>query len=148
MSRPRGRYSQHHLDLVTRQIELWVTNSDTGATADWLSEGLLTAPRGVRVATADLLSVIEGWHRLFTDLHIDLQSLVVTDDEAWMAIEWTWRVTRRSDGATSVTDDAIIVELRDGKVLAWREYFDTFGSVEFESSSDTPPDIEASPPDV
>ncbi len=148
MSPPRGSYSDHHLALVVRQIELWVTNRDTGATADWLSEGVLTAPRGVRVGTADLLSVIDGWHRLFTDLHIDLRSLVVTDDGAWMAIEWTWRVTRRSDGATSVTDDAIIVELRDGKVLAWREYFDTFGSVEFESSSDTPQDFESSPPDV
>lgn len=148
MSPPNGRYSDYHLDLVTRQIELWVTNRDTGATADWLAEGVLTAPRGVRVGTADLLSVIEGWHRSFTDLHIDLQSLVVAADGTWMAIEWTWRVTRRSDGATSVTDDAIIVELRDGKVLAWREYFDTFGSVEFESSSDTPPDIEASTPDV
>jgi ketosteroid isomerase-like protein len=132
MTPVRGRYSSAQLDLVNRQIELWVTNRDTGATADWLAEGVLTAPRGVRVGTADLLSVIEGWHRLFRDLHIDVGSLVASDDGNWMAIEWTWRLTRRSDGATSLTPDAIIVELRDGKILEWREYFDTFGSVEFE----------------
>lgn len=148
MRPPIGRFSQHHLDLVTRQIDLWVTNRDTGATDDWLAEGLLTAPRGVRVATPDLLAVIDGWHRLFTDLHIDVESLVVSDDEVWMTIEWTWRVTRRSDGATSVTNDAIVVELRDGKILAWREYFDTFGSVEFETPHEISSVVEASPPDV
>jgi ketosteroid isomerase-like protein len=112
-------------------MELWITNEDMGATADWLPEGELTAPRGVRVGTSDLLSVIDNWHRSFSELDIDLRSLVVSADGQWMTIEWIWRVTRRSDGEVSVTEDAIVVELRDDKVLSWREYFDTFGSVEF-----------------
>jgi ketosteroid isomerase-like protein len=131
MNRPNGRYKDEHLALVTRQMDLWITNRDTGATADWLPEGELTAPRGTRVKTADLLSVIDGWHKSFSDLQIDLRSLVVSEDGAWMTLEWIWTVTRRADGEVSVTEDAIVVELRDGKVLSWREYFDTFGSVEF-----------------
>ncbi len=132
---PNGLYTDEQLALVRRQIALWETNSDdVNATADWLADGLLTAPRGVRVATAEILGVIAGWHREFRDLNVSLQSLVASADGTWLAIEWTWDVTRKSDGARSLTPDAIIVQLRDGKILQWREYFDTFGSVEFGSA--------------
>lgn len=129
---PDGNHTDAQLALVRRQISLWETNSDdVQATADWLADGVLTAPRGVRVPTAEILGVIEGWHRDFMNLHVDLRSLVASADGTWLAIEWTWDVTRKSDGARSLTPDAIIVQLRDGKILQWREYFDTFGSVEF-----------------
>lgn len=132
---PDGTHTAAQLALVRRQISLWETNNDSmKASADWLPEGVLTAPRGIRVATADILGVITGWHDEFTNLKVDLRSLVASADGTWLAIEWTWDVTRKSDGARSVTFDAIIVELREGKILQWREYFDTFGSVEFDTA--------------
>ena len=111
MSRPRGTYSEQHLELVHRQMQLWITNVDDGATDDWLPEGELTAPRGVRVPTARLPSVIDGWHVLFKDLRIDLTTLVVSDDGDWMTIEWVWHVTRRSDGASKRLIDALATYL-------------------------------------
>jgi ketosteroid isomerase-like protein len=129
---PIGVYTIEQLDLVRRQISLWETNSDeAGALADWLPEGVLTAPRGVREESGSLPEVIRGWHQQFSDLHVELVSLFGSADGGWLAIEWTWAVTRKSDGASGTTPDAIIVQLRDGKILSWREYFDTFGSVEF-----------------
>jgi limonene-1,2-epoxide hydrolase len=130
-TRPKGQHSREQLALVRRQIALWETNEDHGALADWALHGILTAPRGVSVATHDIPTVINGWHRQFRDLHIDLTTLAASANGNWLAIEWTWTVTRRSDGARSVTPDAIVVELRRGKIVQWREYFDTFGSVEF-----------------
>ena len=47
-----------------------------------------------------------------------------------VAVEWTWEVSRRADGARSTTFDAIIVDLVDGKIKSWREYFDLSTSVE------------------
>lgn len=135
---PRGSYSPEQLSLVRRQIAFWEDNrDDVGAGADWCADGELTAPRGVLVLADDIGTVINGWHELFEDLHVELTSLVSSADGEWLAIEWLWHVTRRSDGATSVTPDAIIVEFRDGKIASWREYFDTFGSVEFEESGTT-----------
>lgn len=129
---PRGFYSQDQLDLVYRQIQFWQTNDDFGAAlADWLPDGVLTAPRGVHEEAGSLPDVVAGWHRLFTDLHIELTSLFASPDDRWLSIEWSWLVTRRSDGATGTTLDAIVVELQDGKIASWREYFDTHGSVEF-----------------
>ena len=133
---PIGTYTAEQLDLVRRQISFWETNSDdAGALADWLPEGVLTAPRGVREVSGSLPAVVNGWHQMFGDLHVDLESLFGSTDGRWLGIEWTWTVTRKSDGASGTTPDAIIVELQDGKILSWREYFDTFGSVEF--SGDT-----------
>ena len=129
---PIGVYTVGQLDLVRRQISLWETNSDeAGAVADWLPEGVLTAPRGVREQSGSLPAVVNEWHQHFGDLRVELVSLFGSADGQWLAIEWTWSVTRKSDGASGTTPDAIIVQLQDGKILSWREYFDTFGSVEF-----------------
>lgn len=130
--RPQGVYTEEQLALVQRQISLWETNSnDGGGLADWLPEGILTAPRGVREKSGALPGVVELWHRSFGDLHIEALSLFGSPDGEWLAIEWTWTVRRKSDGATGTTTDAIVVQLHEGKIASWREYFDTFGSVEF-----------------
>lgn len=129
---PIGVYTLEQLALVRRQISFWETNNDKdGALADWLPEGVLTAPRGVREESGSLPAVVNGWHQMFGDLHVELVSLFGSADGTWLAIEWNWFVTRKSDGATGTTLDAIIVQLQNGKIVSWREYFDTFGSVEF-----------------
>lgn len=121
-----------HLALLERQVSLWTDNADdVGALADWAPDGVLTAPRGVRVGRDELLGVIDGWHRLFSDLRIDLTSWFASADGTRLALEWEWHVRRRADGAASTTLDAIIIELHENKIVRWAEYFDTFGSLEF-----------------
>lgn len=128
----RGSYTPGQLALVRRQMRAWTDGDVEGAVPDWAEEGVLTAPRGVRVRTADLPGVIRQWAEMFGDLEIGLRSLFASEDGRWLAIEWTWTVTRRSDGARGAAVDAIIAELdEDGLIVGWREYFDTFGSVEF-----------------
>ena len=130
----RGTHSDEQLALVERQIAIWTAGVDSvGALGDWTADGVLTAPRGVRLHASEVMGVIEGWHREFCDLRIELTSLVSSADGAWLAIEWTWNVTRRSDGKSSAMFDAIIVELADGLIVQWREYFDTFDYVEFDT---------------
>ncbi len=130
---PRGNFTAEHLALVRRQISMWENNVDSvGAAADWCTDGELTAPRGVRIIAGDIAEAIRGWHEILTDLHVELTALFGSPDGKWLAIEWSWHCSRRRDMARSTTPDSIIVELRDGKIASWREYFDTFGSIEFE----------------
>lgn len=130
---PRGSFTAEQLALVRRQISMWENNrDDVGAGDDWCDDGELTAPRGVRVLAGDIAEAIRGWHEALTDLYVELTALFASPDGNWLAIEWSWHATRRRDLERSITPDAIIVELRDGKIASWREYFDTFGSVEFE----------------
>ena len=70
------------------------------------------------------------FHRDYTDLEVTIKNLFATADGSRLAVEWDWTVTRREDGARGTTPDAIIAELKGGKILSWREYFDLSGSVE------------------
>jgi hypothetical protein len=46
------------------------------------------------------------------------------------AIEWDWEVTRSRDTARGMTYDEIFVDLNDGKIASWRDYFDFGDSVD------------------
>ena len=124
---------QEILDLVDRQARAWERNDFALAAPDWLPEGELTAP-GARVPAADLAREVTEFHRNFTDLKVTVLNVFCTADRAQVAVEWDWEVTRRSDGVRGLTHDAIIVDLVDGKIASWREYFDLGGSVEAPSA--------------
>ena len=66
----------------------------------------------------------------YKDLKIDIKNIFATSDGTKLAVEWDWTVTRRSDGMRGTTPDSIIADLKKGKILSWREYFDLSGSVE------------------
>jgi ketosteroid isomerase-like protein len=117
------------LDLVDRQAHAWERNDFSLGAADWLPDGELVAP-GARVPFADLEREVTEFHRSYTDLVVTVLNVFCTEDRSKVAIEWDWEVTRRSDGVRGLTHDAIIVDLVDGKIASWREYFDLGGSVE------------------
>jgi ketosteroid isomerase-like protein len=117
------------LDLVDRQARGWERNDWELAAGDWLPDGELVSPAG-RVAARDLERELTEFHSRYTDLRVTVLNVFSTPDGAKAAIEWDWEVTRRRDGARGITHDAIIVDLVDGKIASWREYFDLAGSVE------------------
>ena len=85
---------------------------------------VLIAPGGIRREGIDALR--ENNARYFadyTDIRVNLTRVVLDGDEG--ALEWTWSETRRSDGQRRSVDDAIVFVLREGKIVYWREYFDT-----------------------
>lgn len=121
---------QAHIQaLVERQARAWERNDFDLAAPDWLPDGLLVAPAGEWQAAA-LRQTIADFHTHFTDLVVDITNVFASADGNKVAIEWDWSVTRKADGARSLTKDAIIVDLVNGKIKSWREYFDLSTSVE------------------
>ena len=120
---------QSILDLVDRQVRSWERNDFGLGAGDWLPDGELVSPAG-RVPADELERELTEFHTRYTDLHVTVLNVFSTPDGAKVAIEWDWEVTRRSDGVRGITHDAIIVDLVDGKIASWREYFDLGGSVE------------------
>jgi uncharacterized protein (TIGR02246 family) len=118
--------------LVERQARSWERNDFDLAAGDWLPDGVLTSPGGEFPAPI-LRATMNNFHDLYTDLVVDVTNVFASPDGSKVAIEWTWSVTRKRDGARSVTLDAIIADLVDGKIRSWREYFDLSTSVEAEA---------------
>lgn len=116
--------------MLQRQAHAWTVGDFSGATGDWHPEGVLTAP-GNRVPFAALDRTITAFHRDYGDLAVTITTVFASADGKRIALEWLWEVSRRADGARSLTEDAILVDLDDdGRILSWREYFDTASAVE------------------
>jgi ketosteroid isomerase-like protein len=116
--------------MLQRQAHAWTVGDFSAAAADWHPEGVLTAP-GNRVPYEALERTIKAFHRDYGDLIVTITNVFASADGRRIALEWLWEVSRRSDGARSRTEDAILIDLdAAGKILSWREYFDTASAVE------------------
>jgi hypothetical protein len=115
--------------LVNRQVQAWEKNNFAIAAVDWLPTGELISPGG-HVAAKDLQAGMTDYFKNFGDLHVTVKNVFLSPDGNKAAIEWDWEVTRLRDKARGVTHDAIIVDLKAGKISSWREYFDFGDSVD------------------
>lgn len=115
--------------LVERQARAWELDDFDLAASDWLPDGILIAPGG-EWPVSTLPQAMQDFHADFKDLTVNIKNIFSSGDGTRVAIEWDWAVTRRADGARSVTQDAIIVDLVEGKIKSWREYFDRSTSAE------------------
>jgi ketosteroid isomerase-like protein len=115
--------------LVARQARSWERNDFDMGAVDWLADGRLVSPGG-EWPIEQLRGQMTLFHAGYADLRVEIKNVFASADGRKLAIEWDWIVTRRSDGVRGTTHDAIIVDLRRGKIKSWREYFDLSGSVE------------------
>jgi len=110
--------------LVARQARAWERNDFARAAADWLPDGVLSAPGGAW-HVADLPQAMAEIHAHLSELAVSITNVFASSDGRQVAIEWEWTATGKADGVRTTTHDAIIVELSGGKIRSWREYFDT-----------------------
>jgi ketosteroid isomerase-like protein len=115
--------------LVDRQARAWEKQDFTLAASDWLPTAVLTSPEG-NTPAADMPKSMKDYFKDFSDLHVTVKNVFVSADGRKLAIEWDWAVTRKRDGQRGTSHDAIIVDLRGGKIASWREYYDPASSVE------------------
>ena len=82
------------------------------------------------MAAKDLQAGMTDYFKHFGDLRVTVKNVFLSPDGNKAAIEWDWDVTRLRDKVRAVTHDAIIVDLKGGKISSWREYFDFGDSVD------------------
>ena len=105
--------------MLQRQAHAWTIGDFSDAAPDWHQDGVLTAP-GNRVPFAALAPTIAAFHRDYGDLVVTITSAFVSADGRRIALEWLWEVSRRKDGARSLTEDAILIDLETAALDAGR----------------------------
>ena len=115
--------------LVERQARAWEKQDFTLAASDWLPTAVLMSPEG-NTPAPQMAASMKDYFKDFSDLHVTIKNVFASPDGRKVAIEWDWAITRKKDGKRGISHDAIIVDLRDGKIASWREYYDPAASGE------------------
>ena len=111
--------------LVERQACAWKRADPAAIVADFAPDGVLISPRGRWRGHDALRRAAESVFAAVTDVQVVVTRVLLEADQG--AAEWTWSQTNRADGSRHTVEDAIIFELRDDKLVSWREYLDTAG---------------------
>ena len=110
--------------FLQARARAWQEGDLEAIEAGYAPDVVLIAPGGIRLeGLATLRENNARYFEEYTDIQVDLKRVILDGDQG--ALEWTWSETRRSDGKRRSVDDAIVFELRDGKIVYWAEYFDT-----------------------
>ena len=124
-----GIAQQTARQLVERQARAWEKQDFTLAASDWLPTAVLMSPEG-NTPAPQMAASMKDYFKDFSDLHVTIKNVFASPDGRKVAIEWDWAITRKKDGKRGISHDAIIVDLRDGKIASWREYYDPAASGE------------------
>ena len=109
--------------LVERQARAWGRADPAAIIADFARNGAVISPRGCWRGHDALRRAAESVFAAVSDVQVVVNRVLLEGDQG--AAEWTWSETDRADGGRHTVEDAIIFELRDDKLVSWREYFDT-----------------------
>jgi uncharacterized protein (TIGR02246 family) len=110
---------------VQRVARAWEDADLDAICADFADDGIFISPGGRWVGCAAIRESAAGFYRGARDVKVMITRVLVMGEQG--AAEWTWSETRILSGTRHTADDGVIFELRDGKVVYWREYFDTAG---------------------
>ena len=108
--------------LVERQARAWERADLAAIMADFAPDGSLISPGGRWQGYDALRGAAESVFEAVT-VQVVVTRVLLEGDQG--AAEWTWTETSRADGSRHTLEDGIIFELRDDKIIYWREYFDT-----------------------
>jgi uncharacterized protein (TIGR02246 family) len=103
----------------------WI-DRDADALAELFTEdGTLIVPGQRWQGQTRIRSQIAKFARDYTDVSITIERIIIDGDRA--AVEWHYEDTEKATGKRNRSDDAIVLEVQNGRISYWREYFDTGG---------------------
>lgn len=111
--------------LVERQARAWERADLAAIVADFAPDGVLISPGGRWQGHEALRRAAESFFAASGDVAVQVTRVLCDGDQG--TAEWSWSETSRADGRRHVAEDAVVFELRDGKIVYWREYFDRAG---------------------
>jgi uncharacterized protein (TIGR02246 family) len=102
------------------------SDRDADALAELFTEdGTVIVPGQRWQGQTRIRSQIAKFARDYTDVSITIERIIIDGDRA--AVEWHYEDTEKATGKRNRSDDAIVLEVQNGRISYWREYFDTGG---------------------
>jgi uncharacterized protein (TIGR02246 family) len=103
----------------------WIARDADAVAQLFTEDGTLIVPGQRWQGRARIRSEIAKFARDYTDVNITIHRIIIDRDRA--AVEWHYEDTETATGKRNRSDDAIVLEVQNGLISYWREYFDTGG---------------------
>lgn len=107
--------------LVRAHARAWETG-DTLLAREILHEDARFAYPRRRVDVDTWIAELHAFHETARDVKVYIHRVLI--DGSQFAVEWQFASTDRSTGARTAVGDAIIGEVKDGRIVLWKEYLD------------------------
>lgn len=107
--------------LVHDHARAWMTGDTTLMRRIVHEDALLAYPRR-RVDRETWVRELAAFQEQNVDTRVYVHRIVV--DGHTFAVEWQFATTDRASGDRTAVGDAIIGEVRDGRIVLWKEYLD------------------------
>ena len=106
-----------------------------------MHEDVVFAYPGRRLNKEQTLEDLDFFRKSFNDTKVYINEIIIEGSN--VAVEWQFASTKIETGDRSVVSDAIIGEIKDGKIIVWKEYLDgrvknlqASGELEFEEGQE------------
>ncbi|WP_309738117.1 MULTISPECIES: nuclear transport factor 2 family protein [unclassified Chamaesiphon] len=108
--------------LIVLAKDAWVARDADALAQLFTPDAQLIVPGQRWQGQAKIREEIAKFGQYYTDVTITIQRTIVDGNRA--AVEWHYEDTEKATGQRSYSDDAIVIEVRNGLISYWREYFD------------------------
>jgi uncharacterized protein (TIGR02246 family) len=108
--------------MVQRQAYAWENADSSAIVRDFAEDAIFIAAGTKFEGKAAIKQAAEDYFAQFTDTKVTIKRIII--DESQGAVEWDWSDRNKKTGQNSQAEDAIIFELKDGKIVYWREYIE------------------------
>lgn len=109
------------LALITQQAGSWESGDEAAFMSSLHPDSVFAYP-GKRLTRDGALAVFREWKRDFKDTRMRLHRVVIEGTQ--FSVEYTFATTRRSTGHRSAAGTVAVGEVREGKLVVWKEYLD------------------------
>jgi uncharacterized protein (TIGR02246 family) len=111
---------------IDRARSAWIERDADALARLFTLDAELIVPGQRWQGRAKIREEIAKFSRQYEQVEITIHRIVLDGNLA--AIEWHYEDTEKSTGKRNRSDDAILIECRDGLISYWREYFDPNGT--------------------
>ena len=109
-------------EIVARQAQAWENADPEAIVADFAEDATFIAPGYTFSGQTEIRAAAADYFAQFQQTKVKIIRIIAEGDRG--AVEWTWQNENKATKEQSYAEDAIILALRDGKIIYWREYID------------------------
>lgn len=110
------------IEMVMGQAKAWSEQDAQAIADDFAEDGIFIAAGSKFQGKPQIKQAAEEYFQQFHHTSVEIKRILVDGSQG--AVEWNWHDQNRQTGKESHAEDAIILELKNNKIVYWREYIE------------------------